>query len=591
MPPPPPFFFLFFFFFCAKNIQPQIQITFTTSEYNGYHISCFGAKDGSITANVSGGTPPYTYQWSNEQTTATITGLSADFYNLVVTDSAGESAEYGVNLTGPEYLKPILTEYQYNNGYNISLYGASNGSITTAIDGGVSPFTFQWEDGPTTQNRTQLGGGFYVLQVIDANNCASVVQSSLSEPERDDWTMGGNANTNPANNFIGTTDNKDLVLKTNAVERLRLKSSGVIDVLGNMKFDSLAGDTMPKSLFIGTDGSLYRSGQGGGIRSACNMVADWYVGQDVVRDVVLCDPGQQVGINGCTAPLEAFQIGDVWTFHSGTGVHDNKSISFNSHWDAGSSKKLLLGYSSRIVFNNQTDNYGGSIDLQVDGTQGNSGDAITWKQGIHLDKNGRVTLGDYTAASEQLEIVHDKADGGIALNRVNGTNAGKSEIKFMHNNTSHWAIGSNLGNNADQNFFIWSHDANGGSGAARFFIDDAGRVGINTTPPTTGNSLYKLFVADGIATRDVKVQATGWPDYVLKKDFALMTIDELDDFISENEHLPGFPSSKEIEENEGYEAGDMIQRQQKQIEQQALYIIELQKQMNELRKEVKQLKK
>ena len=119
------------------------------------------------------------------------------------------------------------------------MYGASNGSITTAIDGGVSPFTFQWEDGPTTQNRTQLGGGFYVLQVIDANNCASVVQSSLSEPERDDWTMGGNANTNPANNFIGTTDNKDLVFKTNGQERMRIGDDGNFTMDDNSSFDKL----------------------------------------------------------------------------------------------------------------------------------------------------------------------------------------------------------------------------------------------------------------------------------------------------------------------------------------------------------------
>jgi hypothetical protein len=70
-----------------------------------------------------------------------------------------------------------------------------------------------------------------------------------------------------------------------------------------------------------------------------------------------------------------------------------------------------------------------------------------------------------------------------------------------------------------------------------------------------------------------------------------MSIHELDKFIKLNKHLPGIPSAEEIEKNEGYELGGMVQKLLQKTEEQSLYIIEQQKQIDELKVQVKNLER
>ena len=109
---------------------------------------------------------------------------------------------------------------------------------------------------------------------------------------------------------------------------------------------------------------------------------------------------------------------------------------------------------------------------------------------------------------------------------------------------------------------------------------------------------YLLSVDGKIMSEELKVQSSGaWPDYVFAEDYDLKTIEEYEASIKENSHLPGIPSAKVIEE-EGIMVGDMQKRQMEKIEELALYVIQLNKRMNQLEKEnevlkneVKELKK
>ena len=107
-------------------------------------------------------------------------------------------------------------------------------------------------------------------------------------------------------------------------------------------------------------------------------------------------------------------------------------------------------------------------------------------------------------------------------------------------------------------------------------------VGIGTTN-LTATSGYKLAVDGGILCEEVKVIANvPSADYVFEKDYNLRTLNEVEAFVNENKHLPDVPSAKEFKEN-GYKMGDMDNLLLQKIEELTLYIIEQQKQIDELK--------
>lgn len=141
--------------------SPQINITATP-----VNISCYGGSNGAINVSVNGGTPGYTYLWSDGPTTQNRSGLSAGTYTLTVTDSKGCTAQSQVEITQPTALSITNTQLTH-----VNCYGGNTGAISYTVSGGTSPYTYLWNDGATTQNRTSLTAGNYSVTVKDANNC------------------------------------------------------------------------------------------------------------------------------------------------------------------------------------------------------------------------------------------------------------------------------------------------------------------------------------------------------------------------------------------------------------------------------------
>ena len=115
------------------------------------------------------------------------------------------------------------------------------------------------------------------------------------------------------------------------------------------------------------------------------------------------------------------------------------------------------------------------------------------------------------------------------------------------------------------------------NGPTQMTILTNGNVGIGTTAPT-----YKLSVNGNIRSKEVVVE-TGWADYVFEKNYALPTLNDLEKFIQQNKHLPNIPSAKEVEEK-GLNLGDMQKRMMEKIEELTLYVIELKKEIEHLKK-------
>lgn len=115
-----------------------------------------------------------------------------------------------------------------------------------------------------------------------------------------------------------------------------------------------------------------------------------------------------------------------------------------------------------------------------------------------------------------------------------------------------------------------------------------GAMGIGSV--NTSDTSYKLFVESGIRTRKVKVDMDTWPDYVFETKYQLMSLPQVEAYIQQNNHLPEVPSAEEISQN-GLELGEGQAMLLRKIEELTLYMIEQNKQIEQLKEEVELLKK
>ncbi|MBL7928762.1 MAG: gliding motility-associated C-terminal domain-containing protein [Bacteroidia bacterium] len=160
----------------ATISQPSAALSLTSTVNS--NVSCYGGNNGSVTVNPSGGTSPYTYNWSNGATTQNITNLTSGAYSVTVTDANGCTQTLSANITQPSgSLTATLQSSQ-----NVSCYGGTNGSVQVNVTQGTSPYTYNWSNGATTQNINGLAAGSYSVTVTDANGCTQTLSANITQP-------------------------------------------------------------------------------------------------------------------------------------------------------------------------------------------------------------------------------------------------------------------------------------------------------------------------------------------------------------------------------------------------------------------------
>lgn len=175
-----------------------------------------------------------------------------------------------------------------------------------------------------------------------------------------------------------------------------------------------------------------------------------------------------------------------------------------------------------------------------------------------------------------------------------------------------WGIEYNTAVSGKEGINFWKPFSSTGLGTANYLLflsNNTGNVGINTNNPTAKltvngnvligdpstvtipNSNYKLFVETGILAEKVRVavkNTTNWSDYVFDPAYKLKDLSNLESYIHSNHHLPGIPSAEEVVKS-GVDLGEMDSKLLGKIEELTLYIIEQNKKIEALQKQINEL--
>jgi hypothetical protein len=148
-----------------------------SSTLSATNIACFGNATGAIDLTPAGGTPPYTYLWSNTSTTQDLSGRTPGTYTVTIRDANNCTATNTATLT-----QPIAALNASATSINPSCFGATNGSVNVTVSGGTAPYFYAWSNSATTQDLTAVGAGTYNLVITDSQGCTFNIQRTLGEP-------------------------------------------------------------------------------------------------------------------------------------------------------------------------------------------------------------------------------------------------------------------------------------------------------------------------------------------------------------------------------------------------------------------------
>ncbi len=163
---------------CSSILNIQVKEPGAFSAITNTTDAGCSLSNGSASVTASGGTSPYVYIWNHGTTTtsASLSGISANVYSVVIKDSKGciDSTIALVNNTGG----PVVS---ITNTTDISCGNLNDGAATISASGGTLPYTFSWSNGNTIQNLNNVIVDNYNITVTDAGGCKGVATAMIKK--------------------------------------------------------------------------------------------------------------------------------------------------------------------------------------------------------------------------------------------------------------------------------------------------------------------------------------------------------------------------------------------------------------------------
>lgn len=160
----------------SVSITQPTALTVTISPTNP---KCFGASNGSGVAAAFGGTPTYTYSWSNGTINSTVSGLTANNYGLSVTDGNGCIVTSSMTLTNPPAMAASITST------NVTCFNACNGTAIATTTNAIGAVSYVWTGGASpvmSQTLTGACAGNFTVLATDQNACTASAQVIITQP-------------------------------------------------------------------------------------------------------------------------------------------------------------------------------------------------------------------------------------------------------------------------------------------------------------------------------------------------------------------------------------------------------------------------
>jgi hypothetical protein len=428
---------------------------------------------------------------------------------------------------------------------------------------------------PDSQNDLRvLGKKFGPLFVFGYTSAGNSQQCDLNDTEVF-WRVGGNL-TAEERGILGTLNPEALKFITDNQERARITPEGNVGIgltmpeykldLGVTGEDPLGNGNGIRVTAATTDGGItlsnstaggqdyYIHSTGDGSENNAGNLAFGRAGQS--PNMVLTPEGH-VAIGSRFAPpsTSLYVVGPRVRFNSATS---GRNLVFEPQHVLGT-RIVSGGIGGNLVLESSAENH---ILLNQRGySSGNVGVGLS----LMAPQTKLHVQGDAIRLSHPIHPEHFLELRAITNDRMD-LQTGEANMSIRSREGKH----------------IWiNHD------------ESDGKVAIGTwfTPDVSGGddiSAYKLYVAGGILTEEIRVR-TGWADHVFEKNYRLRTLAEVEKHIEDHGHLPDMPSAAEVESS-GLPLGTNAVNQQVKIEEIFLHLIEMNKQIEELKNENAQLR-